>query len=271
MFILPGGNVNDAQRNGPAKISVKENGPLVASLLVESDAPGCNKLLREIRLVSGLDRVEIIDTIDKKAVRSVEGVHIGFGFNVPNAALRINIPWGVIQPEKDQLAGACKNWFSVERWVDISNDKLGVTWSTRRSSAPRSRRPDCEPSAFAAESKGVPVQDRGVADDLFVGDEQPLAHELSRRSGRRNGLSLRDSSARDLRSNRRRAFRSRSHRAAHRGARRRSRASRLARRDFLRPDHDHIAHAERRRHGVAVAALQHRRVRGASIAEMERR
>ena len=127
---LPGGNVNKAQRNGPAKISVKDNGPLVASLLVESDAPGCNKLLREIRLVSGLDRVEIIDTIDKKAVRSVEGVHFGFGFNIPNAALRINIPWGVIQPEKDQLAGACKNWFSVERWVDISNDKLGVTWST---------------------------------------------------------------------------------------------------------------------------------------------
>jgi alpha-mannosidase len=127
---LPGGNVNKAQRNGPAKISVKENGPLLASLLVESEAPGCNQLLREVRLVSGLGRVEIIDTLDKKAVRSVEGVHIGFGFNVSNAALRINIPWGVIQPEKDQLAGACKNWFSVERWVDISNDKLGVTWST---------------------------------------------------------------------------------------------------------------------------------------------
>ena len=127
---LPGGNVQDAQGNGPAKISVKENGPLVASLLVESDAPGCNKLLREIRLVDGLDRVEISDTIEKKAVRSVEGVHFGFGFNVSGAAVRINIPWGVIQPGKDQLEGACKNWFPVERWVDISNDKLGVTWST---------------------------------------------------------------------------------------------------------------------------------------------
>jgi alpha-mannosidase len=127
---LPGGNVNNAQRNGPARISVKDPGPLVASLLVESDAPGCNKLLREIRLVSGLARVEIVDTIDKKAVRSVEGVHIGFGFNIPSPAVRINIPWGVIQPETGQLAGACKNWFSVERWVDISNDQLGVTWAT---------------------------------------------------------------------------------------------------------------------------------------------
>ncbi len=80
--------------------------------------------------MDGLDRVEIIDMIDKKAIRSVEGVHLGFGFNIPDAAVRINIPWAVIQPEKDQLPGACKNWFSVERWVDISNDKLGVTWST---------------------------------------------------------------------------------------------------------------------------------------------
>ena len=127
---LPGGHVKDAQRNGPVKISVKENGPLVASLVVESDAPGCNKLTREIRLVDGLDRIEIIDTIDKKAVRSVEGVHFGFGFNIVNPMVRISIPWGVIQPEKDQLTGACKNWFSVERWVDISNDQLGVTWST---------------------------------------------------------------------------------------------------------------------------------------------
>jgi len=63
---LPGGNVQDAQGNGPAKISVKENGPLVASLLVKSDAPGCKKLLREIRLVDGLDRVEISDTIERR-------------------------------------------------------------------------------------------------------------------------------------------------------------------------------------------------------------
>jgi alpha-mannosidase len=127
---LPGGNIKDAQGNGPVKISIKENGPLVASLLVESDAPGCNRLLREIRLVDGLDRVEITDTIDKKAIRAVEGVHIGFDFNIVNPLVRINIPWAVIQPEKDQLAGACKNWFPVERWVDISSDNVGVTWST---------------------------------------------------------------------------------------------------------------------------------------------
>jgi alpha-mannosidase len=63
-------------------------------------------------------------------VRSVEGVHIGFNFNVTNPAVHINSPGAIGQPEKDQLPGACKNWFSIERWVDISDSNRGVTWST---------------------------------------------------------------------------------------------------------------------------------------------
>ncbi len=127
---LPGGNVKDAQASGPAKISVKEAGPLVASLVVESAAPGCKRLVREVRMIDGLDRVEIIDMVDKLPVRAIEGVHFGFAFNVPNPQVRINSPGAVVRPEKDQLPGACKNWFSVERWVDVSNDNYGVTWVT---------------------------------------------------------------------------------------------------------------------------------------------
>jgi alpha-mannosidase len=80
--------------------------------------------------VDGLNRVEISDLVDKKAVRSIEGVHIGFSFSVPEPIVHINSPGVISEPETDQLPGACKNWFSVERWVDISNLKRGVTWAT---------------------------------------------------------------------------------------------------------------------------------------------
>ena len=92
--------------------------------------PGCKKLVREVRVIDGLDRVEIIDMVDKLPVRAIEGVHFGFAFNVPSPQVRINSPGAVVRPEKDQLPGACKNWFSVERWVDVSNDNYGVTWVT---------------------------------------------------------------------------------------------------------------------------------------------
>ena len=127
---LPGANIKDAKSNGPVKITVKEHGPLVASLMIQSDAPGCRKLLREVRVVDGLDHVELIDRVDKLPVRAVEGVHFGFEFNVPDATVRMNSPLAVVETEKDQLPGACKNWFSIERWVDVANAQYGVTWTT---------------------------------------------------------------------------------------------------------------------------------------------
>jgi alpha-mannosidase len=122
--------VKEAQSSGPAKITVKENGPLVASLLVESDAPGCKKFTREIRVVDGLNRVDIVNVIDKTAVREKEGVHLGFAFNVPNGTMRLDVPWAVVRPELDQMPGACKNWFCVGRWADVSNQDYGVTWAS---------------------------------------------------------------------------------------------------------------------------------------------
>lgn len=129
-FYLPGGDLKGLQRNGPVKISVKERGPLIASLLIESDAPGCRKLTREIRLHAFRNYVEIINTVDKLPVRQKEGVHFGFAFNIPGGVTRINSPGAVVEPEKDQIPGACKNWFSVERRVDIMNKDYGVTWVT---------------------------------------------------------------------------------------------------------------------------------------------
>ncbi|MCI0493762.1 hypothetical protein L0Z72_02050 [candidate division KSB1 bacterium] len=111
----------------PVKIYPKENGKLVASLLIESSAPGCNRLSREIRLIHGSPRIDIINELDRPMIREPEGIHFGFAFNIPDGTIRINSPCAVVQPEKDQIKGACKNWFTVQRWVDISNENFGIT------------------------------------------------------------------------------------------------------------------------------------------------
>lgn len=127
---VQGRDPKDPQRNGPVTIKVKESGPLVASLLIESDAPGARKLTRELRLIAGLDRLDIIDTIDKTKVYQQEAVHIAFPFNVPGGVVRMDTPWAIVRPELDQIPGACKNYFTVQRWVDIANEKSGLTWAT---------------------------------------------------------------------------------------------------------------------------------------------
>lgn len=127
---LPGDSVEKIRFAGEATISIKEQGPLLASLLVTSSAPGTRSLQREIRLVAGEDRVEIINTIDKEPIGNKEGVHFAFDFKVPGAQVRYSIPWGSAMAEADQLLNANRNWYTVQRWVDVSNKDYGITWST---------------------------------------------------------------------------------------------------------------------------------------------
>ena len=129
-FYLPGGDLKDLVTSGIPKITVKETGPLVASLLVESDAPGCKKLTREVRVVDGQDCIELYNTIDKLPILAKEGVHFGFGFNVPGGQMRLESTLAVVRPDADQIPAACKNWFTVQRWADVSSNACGVTWAT---------------------------------------------------------------------------------------------------------------------------------------------
>jgi len=129
-FYVPGTDPAGAKRCGVTKISVEDAGPLVASLRIESAAPGCRRLVRTVRVVEGLDFVELFDVLDKEKIRTKEGVHMAFPFQVPDGVMRMDVPFAVVRPEADQMAGACKNWFTVQRWIDVSNSDYGVTWAT---------------------------------------------------------------------------------------------------------------------------------------------
>jgi hypothetical protein len=114
-------------------IRVKERGPLVASLVVESKAPGARSLTREYRLVDGLARLEIFNTIDKEKVREKESVHFAFPLNIPDGVVRLDNGWGIVRPEADQLPGSCRDFLYAQRWADLSNQSSGVTWTLNES------------------------------------------------------------------------------------------------------------------------------------------
>ncbi|MCB9263972.1 MAG: hypothetical protein H6558_02990 [Lewinellaceae bacterium] len=58
-----------------------------------------------------------------------ENVRFSFPFHIPESQARIDLAWAVMRPEQDQLKGANKNFFCPQRWVDLSNDEIGVTWA----------------------------------------------------------------------------------------------------------------------------------------------
>jgi alpha-mannosidase len=126
-WYVKGKNPKEPQRNGPVTIRVLENGPVVGALMIESDAPGCNKLSRAVRVVRGLGRVDILNRLDKQAVYEKEGVHFAFPVNLPGGTMRLDIPWAIVDPQKDLMTSACRNYLTIQRWADVSGDKAGLT------------------------------------------------------------------------------------------------------------------------------------------------
>jgi hypothetical protein len=117
--------------SGEVKVTVEDSGPLVGTVRIESGAPGCSKLTRIVRIVSGSERVELTNITDKLKERRPEGVYFEYPFNIPGGVSKIDIPWATCEPEKDQMEkGANRNYYCVQRWVDISNDDYGVIWVT---------------------------------------------------------------------------------------------------------------------------------------------
>jgi alpha-mannosidase len=143
-LFLEGKDLADLQTNGAVTLSIKENGPLVGAIEITSDAPGCNTLIRQIWLAHDADYVVIVNTVDKKRApmpekigdwflaqnKNKESVNFGFPFEVKNGIMRLDIPLGQMIPEQDQMPSACKNWFTIGRWADVSNDNEGITLVT---------------------------------------------------------------------------------------------------------------------------------------------
>lgn len=66
--------------------------------------------------------------MDKLPLKAKDGIHFGFAFNIPDSKTRVDIPWGVMEVDKDQWKQANRNWIAMQRWLDISNATHGVTW-----------------------------------------------------------------------------------------------------------------------------------------------
>lgn len=128
-----------ARSSGPVTVRRTEDGPLLATLEVDSSAPGCHALRRRITMAAGQPWIEIADLVDKRRatggyfhdLAGKESVNFAFPFKVPAGQVRLEVPFGIVRPDLDQLPGANKNWFPIDRWADVSNARYGVTWISR--------------------------------------------------------------------------------------------------------------------------------------------
>ncbi len=130
LYILGRNAAENRQRHDQGVKITAESGNGCAHLLIESEAPNCNVLKRYIYLNAGWEMVQISNVFEKKMERQPEGTFFGFPFNVPNGIWRIDTPWAMVQVEKDQLPGANRNFYCVQRFCNLSNEEYGIDWVT---------------------------------------------------------------------------------------------------------------------------------------------
>jgi hypothetical protein len=158
------GDSDNARADSSILISTVESGPLVVELLVTSKGTGCRSVSRSVRLVQGEPWLEIINVVDKLPLVAKDGIHFGFGFDLPEAITRIDIPWGILEVEKDQWTAANRNWLTMQRWADISNEKEGITW--------------CSPDAPLIECGAMTANQSGT----WSGERKPWLRKLEQSS-----------------------------------------------------------------------------------------
>jgi len=125
---VPGRDPAEVVGSDPATVRLVEGGPLVWSVVSRGTAPGLRApMTREVWVVDGLDRVTVLDRFPKAWVLDPEAVLLRFPFAVEDPQVRIDVPFGSFRPELDQVPGASKNYFSLQRWVDVSGPEWGVT------------------------------------------------------------------------------------------------------------------------------------------------
>ncbi len=126
-----GRNPENTRRAEDIKVEIKEKGPLVATLIIHSTtAPGAKEIRSEVSIYAGMDFVEIANYIDKQDICTPESVHYSFVFDIDNPKIRYLTPFAVIHLPEQQLPGSCKNYLTVQDWIDIRNDEKGITLLT---------------------------------------------------------------------------------------------------------------------------------------------
>lgn len=73
-------------------IRVLDDGAVAATLRIESKAPGCNTLWRDVTVYKGIDRVDICNTLDKQDILDFENVRFVFHSIFSNLKLQWILP-----------------------------------------------------------------------------------------------------------------------------------------------------------------------------------
>lgn len=118
------------EASAPAQLVQRIRGPVFDRLITRTSGPNAPSIEQIYTSYVALDRVDILNRVEKTATEDSEGVYFAFPFDVPSPACRLEIPFTSMKPGVDQLKYSAVDFYSVYRWVEFSSPPGGVLWAT---------------------------------------------------------------------------------------------------------------------------------------------
>ena len=117
------------RQNGTAIKSIV--GPVFGELDSQSTAADFPGITMRVRLYRGLKQLDLSFELDKTETLQKEAVYLAFpfAFDAREGGLWLEYPDAITEPRKDQHASACRDWYSVQRWLAVSDGKETVELS----------------------------------------------------------------------------------------------------------------------------------------------
>ena len=98
-------------------------GPVFGELTNESTAENFPKITLRVRLYRGLKQLDLIFQLDKTETTKKEAVYLAFPFaaDASKGGLWLEYPDQITEPLHDQHSSACRDWYSVQHWLAVSD------------------------------------------------------------------------------------------------------------------------------------------------------
>jgi alpha-mannosidase len=120
------------ERRGPTRVVEQRFIPGVngARVLLRLEAPGAADLYAQIVLYDDLPWIDLIYDIDKLPLPAAESVYIAFPLALEQPTSRYEAAGAIVVAEAEQLPFACRDYYAVQRWVDLTDARRGMTLAT---------------------------------------------------------------------------------------------------------------------------------------------
>lgn len=107
------------------------NGPVFGELTSHAKAEDFPGITLRVRLYHGLKRLDLIYELDKTETLSKEAVYLAFPFEMDAAkgGFYVEYPDEITDPFTDQHPSACRDWYSVQRWLAESDGSATIVFS----------------------------------------------------------------------------------------------------------------------------------------------